>query len=63
MDQFVYLLRSVTYVLKTVEEIVAFLEARGERMNAAVLLVDKPAGPTSFGVRRAGARRARRPAA
>ena len=30
-------------------------------VNAAVLLVDKPAGPTSFGVRRARARRARRP--
>ena len=35
---------------ETVEEIVAFLRAGGRRdVNAAVLLVDKPAGPTSFG--------------
>ena len=34
---------------ETVEEIVAFLERAVARVNAAVLLVDKPAGPTSFG--------------
>ena len=34
---------------ESVEEIVAFLERAAARVNAAVLLVDKPAGPTSFG--------------
>ena len=33
---------------ESLEEIVDFLRAGGRRVNAAVLLVDKPAGPTSF---------------